>query len=213
MSYLKASAIDEMLEQAQRAGIPANKALPGKNLNGDNHYGREFRNFDFKGTALKGADLSGALLNGANFENAQLRGANLSGAKLCGANLSNADLNGANLSRGDLSGAVLYGANLRNANLNRIDLSSTDVRDANFGENSGIDEVKQRKLEREGANFRDFNSSINLPQKRKYMKWWVRHVIVQLLIALIGSGGIVTIINAVKSENTLSKPIAPNKNK
>ncbi len=197
----KPSPCDDFFEEARRAGITDTEALAGKKLSGYNLSGYDLSNLNLSGTILNGTDLSHSKMSGANLQNTQLRGADLTKAKLCGANLSDANLNGADLSGADLSGAILCRANFSNADLSGADLSGIDVRDTKFSENLGLPQSIQRKLKLQGADVGNSTNSIN---SGKELKWWLKVIIVPILIALIGSG--VSIINALKSQSPKPMP-------
>ena len=188
----KCCPFDDFFEKARLAGIPDTEALAGKKLSGYNLSGYNLSNFNLSGTILNGTDLSRSKLNGANLKNAELRGVDLSKAKLCGANLSDADLNGANLSDADLSGADLSGA----------DLTETDVRDTKFSGNLGIPQSIQLQLMLQGANVGTSTNSIH--QEKKEFKWWLKVIIVPILMALISSS--VSIFNALQSQPSQTIP-------
>jgi uncharacterized protein YjbI with pentapeptide repeats len=206
MTNQKLSPSDDIFEQAKLAGLDPTEAFAGEDFSGRNLSRFDLSNFNLSGTNLNGANLSHAELNGAKLQDAQLRGVNLTEVKLCGANLSDADLNGADLRRANLSGAILCRAKLSNANLSDTNLSGTDVRDAFFGGSLGLAEDTKRNLKNRGAVFADSTAQRN-SLLGKDMKWWLQFVIVPLIITSIGSGGIVSIINALKREATSPIPV------
>ena len=182
MSKLDLRLGDNIFEAAKLATLDPAQAFSGEDLSGFNLSQYDLRNFNFRGTRLNGADLRNTRLNGAKLHYARLRGANLVNANLCGAELQDADLNGADLRGADLSGA---------------DLSRANVRDAQFGRSLGLTEEAKRDLKNRGATFKDSTSG-EFSLSEQALKW-LRYVIVPVTVALIGSGGIIAIITAVKS--------------
>ncbi|NEQ58411.1 MAG: pentapeptide repeat-containing protein [Moorea sp. SIO4A1] len=133
--------------------------LSGANLSDADLRSADLRRAKLFSAKLFSADLSGANLSGANLIDANLIDANLIGANLIGANLSRANLSRANLIDANLSGAKLSGANLIGA----------EVKNAQFGYNSGIDQSMKGDLIQRGAIFEDLpgdRSESLTPSKR-----------------------------------------------
>jgi uncharacterized protein YjbI with pentapeptide repeats len=202
---------DDIFEIAKLAGLDPTEAFSKEDLSGRNLSKYDLRNFNLRGTILNGSDLSQAKLNGANLHDAQLCGASLIEATLCGARLPDADLKGANLRRANLKGADLRRANLRKADLDDAIFTGANVQGAKFGGNSGLTQEMKRNLKSQGASFEYFmdegNSSI-----QKDIKWWLQFVILPLVIACIGSGGILSIITTFTrkpSPANLVDPVKP----
>ena len=118
--------------------------------------------------SLVGADLIEANLMGADLTKSVLMGTNLSSANLSGVNLRQANLSGCDLSYTDLSWANLSGANLSNcnfdhailkrthlhkANLTDVNFNDTDVINAKFADNQGINDEQKNNLIERGASF------------------------------------------------------------
>ncbi|NER89029.1 MAG: pentapeptide repeat-containing protein [Moorea sp. SIO3A2] len=129
--------------------------LSGANLRGANLSDGYLIRADLRGAKLSGAKLRGAKLSGAKLRDADLIRAYLSGADLRGADLIRADLRGADLRGADLRGAYLIRAYLIYTNLSDANLSGAVVKNARFGNNSGIDESLKRDLIQRGAIFED----------------------------------------------------------
>jgi Uncharacterized low-complexity proteins len=182
---------DNIFEQAKQAGLDPTEAFSKADLSGFNLSRADLRNFNLSGTVLSGTDLSHAKLNGAKLHDAQICGANLTDANLCGAQLPDADLSGADLCRANLSGA----------NLSRV-----NVRGAKFGGSLGLTEDTKRDLKSRGANFEDFTGGEKSFLEKDF-KWWIQHVIVPLVIAFVGSGGIIAIATGVKGECPSTMPV------
>lgn len=163
---------------------------------GCNLSNRDLSHFKGTGFKLNGCDLSHSKLNGAKLQGAQLCGANLAEAKLCGAKLPDANLNGADLRRADLQGADLRRCDFRNACLSDANFKGADVQDAQFKGSIGLSEDTKRTLTDQGAIFKD---STNPPD----VKWWTEHVFVRIVVALIGSGGLIAVITTLKNEKPL----------
>ncbi|BAY62370.1 pentapeptide repeat protein [Calothrix brevissima NIES-22] len=167
-------------------------------LNGHDMSNRDLSRYNIIGAQLNGSNLSNTKLNGAKMQNAQLRGADLKDAKLCGVQLSDADLSGSDLRRADLNGADLRRANLANAKLDDANLNGANVQGAIFQASTGLTEDIKHALKNRGADFK--NSSV-VKLDSVDIKWWIQYVLVPLIIAFIGSGGIiVTMLNASKTE-------------
>jgi uncharacterized protein YjbI with pentapeptide repeats/transcriptional regulator with XRE-family HTH domain len=105
---------------------------------------------------LSCADLTDANLSAAYLASAELSRANLSFANLSFAYFNDADLSGANLSAANLSFANLSGADLSGANLSDANFSDTIVRNARFGDNTGLTHEMVADLKIRGAIFGDF---------------------------------------------------------
>lgn len=186
------SVIHSRLRELKDSELP--EADSEVDWSGRNLSNRDLSGLNLTGAQLNGADLSNARLNGAKLRDAQLRGANLTEAELCGTHLTNVNLNGANLRRADFTGADLRRADLGNTNLSDTNLSGTDVRGANFKGSNGLTEDVKRDLKNGGAIFQDVLEVADT-------KWWIQYVIVPLTVALIGGGGIISIIASLKREH------------
>lgn len=126
---------------------------------------------------------------------------------MCGSQLPNAKLTGANLYGADLTGADLRGAdlqrcNFRNAKLNETNLTEANVQGTRFDGSIGLSEEAKSALKNRGAILKD--SRLNASDT----KWWMQYIIVPLIIACLGSGGIFGIFNSLHKDNCLpSKPV------
>lgn len=188
---------DDIFEQAKLAGLN-----PLVAHNGCDWSNRDLRNIQLIGPQLNGSNLSRSKLKGAKLPDAQLCGADLTEAKLCGAQLPDANLQGADLRRSDLNGADLRRADLTNAKL-----SGANVQGTNFEGCIGLTDDTKRNLKKRGAIFKDSVAEGNFIAEENN-RWLVRYVIVPLIVAFIGSGGIVTIITIAKNKHSSpSRPV------
>ncbi len=178
---------------------------PFSNLAGIDLNGCDLSKSNLRGTNLNGANLSNVNLNGANLQDASLRGANLTKASLCGVNLADTNLDGANLTHADLRGSDLRRANLNNTNLTNTDLSGVDVRDTKFNNCIGLNSSNIEILSDKNINCQN-TSSLNPQKIENKKKWWFKFIIVPVIIALIGNGGIVSIIKVLQNQHHLPLP-------
>jgi uncharacterized protein YjbI with pentapeptide repeats len=154
----------------------------------------------FIGTKINGSDLRGCILNGSKLQNAQLCGTDLRNASLRGANLCNANLNGADLRQAIFTGADLSNANLQHTKLNGVDFSGTNVQSALLGGSSGLTQEMKEVLKNGGAIFHESPTTTNI-------KWWIQYVLIPFTAIIVGSGGIIGLIEHVKKQS--SNPVTP----
>ncbi|AOY79164.1 pentapeptide repeat-containing protein [Moorena producens JHB] len=149
------------LRDAKLVGANLNDAsldradLSGADLNSANLSCTNFSRADLSSTNLNGAKFRVASLNRADLSSANLSSADLRSADLSSADLSSADLKGANLNSANFSGTDLSDAKLKGADLTHANLSRAIVDNAQFGNNSGIDESIKSDLIERGAMFED----------------------------------------------------------
>jgi uncharacterized protein YjbI with pentapeptide repeats len=126
----------------------------------------DWRNANLEEAIINGADLSTTLLEGATINEAtqldakwhlvwEIVNQGAEGRDLTDADLSRADLTMVNLQRARLVRANLRHSKLLSANFIDADLSSASVKNALFGNNSGISEETKLDLIRRGAIFED----------------------------------------------------------
>lgn len=135
-------------------------------------------NSHFDGANLTEAEFSGASLNNATCSGTKFVRAMLVNATFRKSNLTYADFSGANLSRSIFDESILVGCNFQN----------TDVTETQFLNCQGLTEDVKRDLRKRGAIVKSFPLG---NQESKSWKWLVQSVLVPLVIAAIGSGGIV----------------------
>ncbi|NEU71387.1 pentapeptide repeat-containing protein [Hassallia byssoidea VB512170] len=160
-----------------------------------------FTSNDFSSQNWNGRNLCNQNLSGYKLIRTQINGGNLRNSILDGADLEYAQLSGA-----DLTNASLRGADLRNANLEFAQLENTDFRGANvqgtlFKHNTGLSEESKAVLKERGAIFNGDSITID-------RKWWVEKVFIPVTALLIGSSGIVGVLQLLqqKTVNPHSPP-------
>lgn len=142
---------NNLLELTKLAGLNPLRDLAGGNLLGADLSDLDLSGANLTRANLRGANLTDTDLSEVNLSHAKLSGADLSGAYLYNADLSYADLHRASLVLANLSGVNLSHANLEEANLSNTNLSGTKIKEARFGNNSGISEQIKLNLEQQGA--------------------------------------------------------------
>ncbi|BAQ64266.1 pentapeptide repeat-containing protein [Geminocystis sp. NIES-3709] len=142
---------DNFMELAEIAGLHPLSDFAGGDLTGVNLSGLNLSGSNFSYANLRGADLTDTDFSEANLKYIKLNGADLSGAYLEGTNLQNASLQNASLALANVIGANLSYANLTNTNLQNTSLGKTNVKNAVFSSNLGLDEEKKQELIKDGA--------------------------------------------------------------
>ncbi|MEB3281779.1 MAG: pentapeptide repeat-containing protein [Lyngbya sp.] len=144
--------------------------LSSANLEATNLYRVNLTQANLTAANLRNANLSEGNLKNANLSNANLNSAilrrvNLNRAVMIGAQICNADLTRAKLVEVDLSEANLGYAQIRHANLTKAKLFNTNLRDANlFGSNVIDAIVKQAKFGNNSGLSDDVRQCLKLRQ-------------------------------------------------
>ncbi|MGI0482140.1 pentapeptide repeat-containing protein [Geminocystis sp. CENA526] len=153
IQFIYRSQKDNFMELAEIAGLNPLTDFAGGDLTGVNLSGLNLSSSNFSYSNLRGADLTDTDFSEANLKYTKLSGADLSGAYLEGTNLENANLQSASLALANVIGANLSYANLTNTNLQNTSLGKTNVKEAIFASNLGLDDEKKQELIKEGAIF------------------------------------------------------------
>ncbi|MEC4814193.1 MAG: pentapeptide repeat-containing protein [Scytonema sp. PMC 1069.18] len=151
--------------------------------NGCDHKNQDLSHYILTGTQINGSDLRGCILNGAKLQNAQL----------CGTDLTNASLRGADL----------RDANLQYTKLSGVNLSGANVQGTLFKGSTGLTEETKRELKTRDAIFDD-----SVPRTTN-LKWWIQYVLIPLITLLLGSSGIVGVLEYLKKQSSTSPIPSP----